>query len=81
MMVRIAVEDVFTNWGRYIHKYERHGTSEYVPVAGQETPISEWKRLDFGQDVLPAKDQGKAEKADGTITYEDYRDRFWRNLD
>ncbi|MGH8655161.1 MAG: hypothetical protein ACREYE_24660 [Gammaproteobacteria bacterium] len=46
--------------------------SHYVPRPACETPLAQWKRIDALQDVLPPRDQGKAENAGGVITNEDY---------
>ncbi len=81
LIARIAVDDVFINCSRYIHRYQRLETSEHVPAAGKETPLADWQRLPASQSLLPAKDQGRAEKAGGLITEAEYNDRFWGNLD
>ena len=81
LVVRVTIENAFKNCARYIHKYENHGVSDYVPQAGRETPLPDWKRLNFAQDLLPKRDQGKAEKAGGLISEADYRGHFWRGLD
>ena len=72
MVVRVTVSDVWQNCPRYIHKHKRLEQSRYAPTRGCETPLAEWKRIDLMQDVLPAKDAGRAEKAGGLITIEDW---------
>jgi len=72
MIVRVAVSDVWVNCPRYIHKFKRLEQSRYAPVAACETPLAEWKRIDMLQDALPGKDVGRAEKAGGTITIEEW---------
>lgn len=52
-IVRIHVRNLFINCPRYIHSYAQSGSSPYVPKAGCETPIPDWKKLDVIQDVLP----------------------------
>ncbi len=69
-IVSVTVESIWVNCPRYVHKYQRVGTSKYVPVAGCETPDPQWKRIDIIQDALPAKDQGKANG--GLLTFEEY---------
>lgn len=70
MIVRVQVTEIWKNCPRYIHKYQRIESSNYVPRDAKETPMPDWKRLDILQDSLPAKDQGKADKQGGTLTME-----------
>ena len=72
LVVRVAVSQVFVNCSRYVHRYQRVKASRYVPRAGCETPFAEWKRIDVVQEALPPRDAGKAAKAGGTITIEEY---------
>jgi predicted pyridoxine 5'-phosphate oxidase superfamily flavin-nucleotide-binding protein len=72
MIVRVSVTDVWPNCPRYIHTYRRIERSRYAPAANAETPLAEWKRIDLLQDALPARDQGRAETAGGTITIEQW---------
>ncbi len=51
-VVRVAVEEVFPNCPRYIHRMELVERSVYVPKAGCDTPDPEWK--DHFEDDLPA---------------------------
>jgi uncharacterized protein len=71
-MVSIAVESIWINCPRYIHPYQKLGTSKYVPVDGCETPTPTWKRIDIVQQALPLKDQGKAKSLGGEINFETY---------
>jgi predicted pyridoxine 5'-phosphate oxidase superfamily flavin-nucleotide-binding protein len=71
-MVSVAVESIWVNCPRYVHKYQRVNTSKYVPAAECETPDPQWKRIDIVQDALPAKDQGKADANGGLLTFEEY---------
>lgn len=71
-MVSVAVESIWVNCPRYVHKYQRVETSKYVPADGCQTPDPQWKRIDIVQDALPAKDQGKADAQGGLLTFEDY---------
>ncbi|TAL78216.1 MAG: pyridoxamine 5'-phosphate oxidase family protein [Beijerinckiaceae bacterium] len=68
----VAVESVWVNCSRYIHKYQKLGTSKYVPKAGRDAPFPAWKRLDIVQEALPEKDQGKLAEIGGSITLEQY---------
>ena len=72
LIVRVAVTDTWVNCPRYIHTYRKAGQSRYAPSAACETPLAEWKRIDMLQDALPAKDIGRADKAGGLITIEDW---------
>jgi predicted pyridoxine 5'-phosphate oxidase superfamily flavin-nucleotide-binding protein len=55
-VVRVAVREVFPNCPRYIHKLALVERSRFVPHAGAETPVPDWKRNDWACDVLPADD-------------------------
>lgn len=73
-MVHVALEAIWVNCPRYIHRHQRVATSPYVPRPGRETPVPAWKRIDFVQDALPARDQGKAEAAGGLIDQDQYEE-------
>ena len=55
-VVRVAVREIFPNCPRYIHKYQLVERSRFVPHAGCETPIPDWKRSDWARDVLAGGD-------------------------
>ena len=76
LIVRINVTHVIINCPRYIHKMQRVESSGTVPMPERETPFAQWKRIDLMQELLPAKDQGRAEKAGGIITL----DQWMENL-
>jgi predicted pyridoxine 5'-phosphate oxidase superfamily flavin-nucleotide-binding protein len=57
LVVRVRAREVFPNCPRYIHRYERVERSPYVPAAGTEPPVPEWKTRDWARDVLPSSDQ------------------------
>ncbi len=80
MVVRVRLETIFTNCPRYIHKYRRVESSPFVPKQGQETPVPEWKRVDYLQENLPASDLEKARRSGATITEAEYRKNFWKGL-
>jgi predicted pyridoxine 5'-phosphate oxidase superfamily flavin-nucleotide-binding protein len=58
-LVSVAVRQVFPNCPRYIHKMQETAPSEFVPRAGQRTPVPKWKRMDWACDVLPAGDPAR----------------------
>lgn len=72
LIVRVKIIETWMNCPRYIHSYTKVAQSRYAPTAACETPMAEWKRLDLVQDDLPAKDVGRAEKAGGTITIDQW---------
>jgi len=73
LVVRVVVTEIFVNCPRYIHQYQRLGTSKYAPRIGCETPQPpQWKRIDAVQDALPVRESGLAEKLGGTISPEQY---------
>jgi hypothetical protein len=55
-VVRVHASRVFPNCPRYIHRMALVERSRYVPQAGVQTPIPEWKRGPLGEGVLPAGD-------------------------
>jgi predicted pyridoxine 5'-phosphate oxidase superfamily flavin-nucleotide-binding protein len=58
-VVRVHVRELFPNCPRYIHHYELVERSRFVPHAGSETPVAEWKRSEWASDVLPAGDRAR----------------------
>ncbi|MFO1318161.1 MAG: pyridoxamine 5'-phosphate oxidase family protein [Burkholderiales bacterium] len=72
MIVRVAVTEAWPNCPRYVHRFEKVQASRYVPRAQCETPLAGWKRMDLIQDDLPKSDQGRAEKAGGLLTIEEW---------
>ena len=52
-VVRIRVTAIFPNCPRYMHRYTLVERSAFVPRAGVETPVPDWKRADWARDVLP----------------------------
>ncbi|MFK7997321.1 MAG: pyridoxamine 5'-phosphate oxidase family protein [Granulosicoccus sp.] len=75
MVVDVAVDVVFQNCARYIHKHERVESSPYVPAADGSQPFPAWKRIDGLQSVLHPDDQGRAEREGGVISEEQYLDK------
>lgn len=78
LIIRVNVTDVIVNCPRYIHKMKRVEQSRHVPTAGKETPFAQWKRIDLVQEALPAKDSGRAEKAGGTMTMDEWVDNLMK---
>lgn len=72
MVVRVTITDIFINCPRYIHKYKRVSPSKYVPQAGINTPLAQWKRIDNLQAALPARDLHIAADLGGVISAEQY---------
>lgn len=72
MIVRVSVESIFVNCGRYIHKHTRLSTSPHVPNAKGEQPHPAWKRLASVQDALTEEDQARTRAEGGTLTQEEY---------
>jgi predicted pyridoxine 5'-phosphate oxidase superfamily flavin-nucleotide-binding protein len=56
LVVRVAATEVFPNCPRYIHEYRLVRRSRFVPKADCETPVPQWKRSDWANDVLAAGD-------------------------
>jgi predicted pyridoxine 5'-phosphate oxidase superfamily flavin-nucleotide-binding protein len=64
-VVRVAVEEVFSNCPRYIHKMELVERSVFVPHAECETPDPDWK--DHFEDVLPAEQRKRRAARGGDL--------------
>ncbi len=77
-IVRVTVEGMWPNCPRYVHRFEKVKPSRYVPRTACETPLAGWKRIDIVQGALPAKDQGRAEKAGGLVTVEDWFGKLYQ---
>jgi hypothetical protein len=59
-VVRVRADRVFPNCPRYIHRMELVERSRYVPRAGEEPPVPDWKRRDWARDALPADDPARS---------------------
>ncbi len=57
LVIRVRAREVFPNCPRYIHRMELVERSAYVPEAGTEPPVPDWKTRDWAVDVLPSSDQ------------------------
>ena len=53
LVVRVKARDVFPNCPRYIHRMDLVERSRFVPEAGVEAPVPDWKTRDWARDVLP----------------------------
>lgn len=56
-IVRVDVAQVFPNCPRYIPRMQRVEAPPHLPQAGRDTPVAQWKQIDFIRDVLPAVDR------------------------
>ena len=59
LVVRVEAREVFPNCPRYIHRYELAERSRFVPRAGTEPPVPDWKRREWARDVLPYGDPAR----------------------
>jgi predicted pyridoxine 5'-phosphate oxidase superfamily flavin-nucleotide-binding protein len=74
VVVRVTLSELWQNCPRYVHRYEPVKRSRYVPRAGRETPLCEWKRIDAMQDVLRPLERERAAES-GHITAEEWMAR------
>jgi hypothetical protein len=58
------VQQVFPNCPRYVHTCQEIAPSQFVPRAGEPSPVPKWKRMDWASDVLPAGDQARRPDAE-----------------
>ena len=56
LVVRVAVEQVFPNCPRYVHRMQVAEHSAFAPRAGHEPPRPGWKDSPSFADALPGKD-------------------------
>ena len=75
LIIKVAVSEIFVNCPRYVHKYQKVDQSKYVPRTECNTPLAGWKHIDMLQEVLPPRDQGRAEKEGGVITMEEWYEK------
>jgi uncharacterized protein len=61
-VIRVRASEVFPNCPRYIHRYALVERSPFVPHAGAEPPVPEWKRRAWARDVLPEGDPASTER-------------------
>jgi hypothetical protein len=72
-LVRVAVDQLFVNCGRYIHRLEGRTLSPHVPDESGRQPFPAWKRIDVLAETLSAQDKSRVARAGGTIAVEAYR--------
>ena len=72
LVVRVTVSEIFRNCPRYVHRYKKIQTSEFVPRSTRETPFAPWKRVDDLQTFLSAKDRAHVEREGGLISRAEY---------
>ncbi len=53
LVVTVAVERVWPNCPRYVHRSDLVELSPYAPAVGHQPPEPEWKAMDIFRDVLP----------------------------
>ncbi len=70
-VVRVSAGQLFPNCPRYIPRFTRVADSPNIPQPGRETPVANWKQIDFIRDSLPAGDL-KVVEALPVITIEDF---------
>lgn len=72
-LVRVSIDSIFVNCGRYIHPVENQALSPHVPDAQGRQPFPAWKRIDAIADSLGSQDRLEVEKSGGTIAIDQYR--------
>ena len=65
-IVRVRAREIFGNCPRYIHRYQLVERSRFVPHAGCETPIPDWKRSDWAREALPDRDRAAIDRPPAT---------------
>jgi uncharacterized protein len=55
-VVRVRAAEVFPNCRRYVHRQQRVERSVFVPAAGAEPPVPDWKLDPWFEGTLPADD-------------------------
>jgi hypothetical protein len=75
--VEVAIERVWQNCPRYVHRMQLVEQSPYLPRKDGSAQLAMWKRIDIVQDVLTEADRAEAANV-GLITPEDYEARVER---
>jgi uncharacterized protein len=73
LVVRVQVDQIFVNCGRYIHKVQGRTLSPHVPDASGHQPFPNWKRLDLFTGSLSERDAKNVEAAGGELKLEQYQ--------
>lgn len=71
-ILRVRLERVFVNCGRYVHPMSRVRPSPHLPDATGAQPFPAWKRVDLFQEALSEEDAARAAAAGGPIPIEAY---------
>ena len=58
-VIRIAVDRVFPNCPRYLHRMQLAEPSVYAPRPDYTPPVPAWKTFDSFRDALPARDRSE----------------------
>jgi uncharacterized protein YndB with AHSA1/START domain/predicted pyridoxine 5'-phosphate oxidase superfamily flavin-nucleotide-binding protein len=66
LLLMVKVYEAFVNCPRYIHRYQRVGTSPFVPGEPRGDEVAPWKNIDIIRDAIPARDRRRLEEA-GTV--------------
>jgi uncharacterized protein len=66
LVVRVTVDDVFPNCGRYIHRSGEAELSVNVPDADGSAPVADWKKIPQFNEVLAADDPARTSVAPDT---------------
>lgn len=72
LIVRVAVEQIFVNCGRYIHKMQGRTLSPHVPDVEGHQPFPTWKRLDLFAGSRSDLDERRVAAAGGELQLEEY---------
>ena len=75
--VEVAIERIWQNCPRYVHRMQPVEQSPYVPAEDGSVKLALWKRIDLIQDVITEADRAQAESI-GLITTEEYEARVAR---
>jgi uncharacterized protein len=59
LIVRVAVQHIFPNCPRYIHKMQLLSHSVYAPRVDHAPPEPEWKQMEVFRDALPRRDMAE----------------------
>ena len=55
-VIRVRAQAIFANCKRYVHRYAKVDRSVFVPSAGQQPPVPDWKRDPWFDGTLAADD-------------------------
>ena len=72
-LVQVAVNQLFVNCGRYIHRLQSRTLSPHVPDESGRQPFPAWKRIDVLAETLSAEDKSRVARAGGTISVDAYQ--------